>query len=162
MQREDHTRPAPAPLRLRDAAVEDWLCVLLLVGILTVMGLGVFFRYVLNDSLSWTEEISRYGLVYITYLGCATGIRKRSHIRIDIIERVLPPRLERPLGLLVDLLTFIFLALMLVLTWQIIGILWASRSTAVQIPMGWVYGALLVGFALSLVRLGLRYVPGHR
>jgi TRAP-type C4-dicarboxylate transport system permease small subunit len=126
------------------------------------MALGVFFRYVLNDSLSWTEEIARYGLVYITYLGCATGIRRRSHIRIDLIERVLPARLERPLAILVDLLTFAFLAIMLVLTWRIIDILWASRSTAVQIPMGWVYGALLLGFGLSLIRLGLRHACGRR
>jgi TRAP-type C4-dicarboxylate transport system permease small subunit len=147
---------------LREAALEDWLCVVLLVGILTVMALGVFCRYVLNDSLSWTEEISRYGLVYITYLGCATGIRRQSHIRIDVIERVLPARLKRPLALLVDLLTCAFLATMLVLTFRIIGILWASRSTAVQIPMGWVYGALLAGFALSLVRLGLRHARARR
>jgi TRAP-type C4-dicarboxylate transport system permease small subunit len=147
---------------LREAALEDWLCVLLLVGILAVMALGVFCRYVLNDSLSWTEEISRYGLVYITYLGCATGIRRQSHIRIDVIERVLPARLKRPLALLVDLLTGAFLAIMLVLTFRIIGILWASRSTAVQIPMGWVYGALLAGFALSLVRLGLRHALARR
>jgi TRAP-type C4-dicarboxylate transport system permease small subunit len=51
---------------------------------------------------------------------------------------------------------------MLVLTFRIIGILWASRSTAVQIPMGWVYGALLAGFALSLVRLGLRHARARR
>lgn len=156
----DDAPAAPSPLR--EAALEDWLCVLLLVGILAVMALGVFFRYVLNDSLSWTEEVARYGLVYITYLGCATGIRRRSHIRIDLIERVLPARLERPLAILVDLLTFAFLAIMLVLTWRIIDILWASRSTAVQIPMGWVYGALLLGFGLSLIRLGLRYAPGRR
>ena len=160
MHRTDDADSAPSPLR--DAALEDWLCVLLLVGILLVMALGVFFRYVLNDSLSWTEEIARYGLVYITYLGCATGIRRRSHIRIDLIERVLPARLERPLAILVDLLTFAFLAIMLVLTWRIIDILWASRSTAVQIPMGWVYGALLLGFGLSLIRLGLRHAPGRR
>lgn len=147
---------------LRQAAPEDWFAATLLVGILVVMALGVFFRYVLNDSLTWTEEIARYGLVYITYIGCATGIRRRSHIRIDLIDRLLPARAQRATALLADLLTFVFLAIMLVLAVRILGILWASRSAAVQLPMGWVYLALLLGFALSLVRLGLAHAPWRR
>lgn len=134
----------------------------LLVAILVVMGLGVFFRYVLNDSLTWTEEVSRYGLVYITYLGCAVGIRRRTHIRIDVIERILPARLGPAVRVLVDLVTAVFLAWMAVLSYEIIGVLWASRSAAVQIPMRYVYLALLLGFALSLLRLGLHYVPPRR
>lgn len=153
---------APPTASWQTAAVEDRIASALLVAILVVMGLGVFFRYVLNDSLSWTEEISRYGLVYITYLGCATGFRRRSHIRIDVIERVLPARARSVLASLVDLICAVFLAGMLLLSVQIIEVLWASRSAAVQIPMRYVYFALVLGFALALVRLGLSHVPRRR
>lgn len=139
-------------------AIEDLVCMALLVGILVVMSLGVFFRYVLNDSLTWTEEISRYGLVYITFLGCATAVRRGGHIRIDFLESVLPKRGRRMVRAVVDLLTLVFLAYMVVNTFQIMEVLRNTRSAAVGIPIGYVYLAILTGFTLSIFRLGGTYL----
>ncbi len=146
----------------RGLAVEDALCVFLLVGVLVVMGLGVFFRYVLNDSLTWTEEISRYGLVYITYIGCATAVRRRSHIRVDVIGRMLPPAGERVLAVVVDLLVLAFFAFMVVTTFRIMDVLRTSRSAAIGLPINYVYAAILFGFSLSILRLGARYLSRQR
>lgn len=148
------TRRRPTVGRaLRAFPPEDALCVTLLLGALAVMGLGVFFRYVLNDSLTWTEEISRYALVYITYLGCATAIRRRSHIRIDVINRLLPPAGRRVLDLAVDLLVLAFLAFLVVTTVRIMDVLWTSRSAAIGLPINLVYAAILLGSAASIMRL---------
>ena len=135
------------------------MCAALLIGVLTVMGLGVFFRYVLNDSLSWTEEISRYGLVYITYIGCATAVRRRSHIRIDVIARILPASGQRILAVIVDLLTLVFLAFLAVTTFRIMDVLWTSRSAAVGLPINFVYVAIFLGMFASIIRLLEHYVP---
>lgn len=143
----------------RDLAFEDVVCIGLLAAVLFVMGLGVFFRYVLNDSLTWTEEISRYGLVYITYIGCAVGVRRRSHIRIDLIERLIPSQARTVLTCLVDLLSLVFFAYMTVKTVQIMGILHNTRSAAAGIPMSYIYLAILAGFVLSIVRLAGKYLP---
>ena len=146
----------------RDLAPEDAVCVALLIGVLVVMGLGVFFRYVLNDSLTWTEEISRYGLIYITYIGCATAIRRRSHIRIDVIARILPPGGQRILNVIVDLLVLIFLAFLAVTTFRIMDVLWTSRSAAVGLPINYVYAAIFLGMVASILRLIGHYVPWPR
>lgn len=143
----------------RELAPEDAVCAALLIGVLTVMGLGVFFRYVLNDSLSWTEEISRYGLVYITYIGCATAVRRRSHIRIDVIARILPASGQRILAVIVDLLTLVFLAFLAVTTFRIMDVLWTSRSAAVGLPINFVYVAIFLGMVASIIRLLEHYVP---
>lgn len=142
----------------RPPPVEDVAGVLCLVGVLVAMALGVFYRYVLNDSLVWPEEVSRYGLIYMTYLGCATGIRRGSHIRIDLVDLVLPPAARRVVAVAVDAVVLLFCAFMAVKTAQIMAVLSTSRSTAMQIPIAWVYLALLLGFALSGLRLILRYV----
>lgn len=146
-------------------AFEDALATLVLVCILGVMAAGVFFRYVLNASLSWSEELARYGLVYVTFLGCATGFRRRSHIRIDLLDRVLPPRIARMQAILLDILAAVFLAYMAWLAWQLMGILHTQRSAAMRLPMSWVYLALLIGFSLALLRLVLawyRLLRGRR
>lgn len=142
----------------RELPVEDVAGVVLLCGILTTMSLGVFFRYVLNDSLVWSEEVSRYGLIYMTYLGCATGVRRQSHIRVDLVDLVLPAAALRVLAVVVDLIVLAFCLFLVVKTWEMMGVLRASRSTAMQIPIAWVYLALLLGFGLASVRLVLKYV----
>ena len=146
----------------RELAPEDAICAALLIGVLTVMGLGVFFRYVLNDSLTWTEEISRYGLVYITYIGCATAIRRRSHIRIDVIARILPLSGQRILSVFVDLLVLVFLTFVAINTVRIMDVLWTSRSAAVGLPINYVYAAILFGMVASILRLLGHYLPWPR
>ena len=97
-QRDDR----PVLRRLLDFPVEDVLGVLALLAAFAVMSVQVFLRYVLNDSLIWSEEAARYLLVAIAFLGCATGCRKACHIRIDAIDLLLPERARRALAWAVD------------------------------------------------------------
>jgi TRAP-type C4-dicarboxylate transport system permease small subunit len=147
-------------------APEDWLGIGLLLGILGVMGLGVFFRYVLNDSLTWSEELSRYGLVVLTYVGCVVACRRRSHIRIDAIDLVLPQQTRWALDLLMQLGLLLFLLYLAWRTWEITGFVRHSISPAIGLPIVWIYGIMLGCFVLAAVRQAqtirrlLREVPG--
>jgi TRAP-type C4-dicarboxylate transport system permease small subunit len=136
----------------RDFALEDWLGVVLLVAILGVMAIGIFFRYALNDSLTWTEEVARYGLVLITYVGCATAVRRGTHIRVDAIDLVLSDRARRALALTIELGYLAYMAWRAI---EIIGFLRTRRSPALELPIGWIYGAIAAGFALAALRLAL-------
>jgi TRAP-type C4-dicarboxylate transport system permease small subunit len=135
-------------------APEDWLGAALLLGILIVMGLGVFFRYALNDSLTWSEELSRYGLVVVTYVGCIAACRRRSHIRIDAIDLLLPPRARWALALAMQAGLLLFLLYIAWRTWQITGFLRTTISPAIGIPIVWIYGIMLACFLLAALRQG--------
>ena len=67
------------------------ICVVILVEYLILVLLQVFFRYVLNESLFWAEEAVRFSMVWSVLLGSALVARDRAHIRIDVIENMLPP-----------------------------------------------------------------------
>jgi TRAP-type C4-dicarboxylate transport system permease small subunit len=144
--------PSGAEFRFGHLGLEDWIGVALLLAIMTAMALGVFFRYVLNDSLSWTEEFARYGLIYITFVGTSTAIRRRTHVRVDVIDLVLAEAARRTLRWIVDLACLGFLAYLAWRTWQIMGFLGSSRSPAMQIPINWVYGGILFGTAMAALR----------
>jgi hypothetical protein len=51
-----------------------------------------FTRYALNDSASWTEEIARYLLIGVVFVGAAIGVAKNNHIQVDLLYRYLPAR----------------------------------------------------------------------
>lgn len=143
---------------LRKFSFEEIIGVILMIAISLTMGLGVFFRYVLNDSLSWTEEVSRYGLVYVTFIGCSLAVRKRSHIRIDFIDLILPSQASKVLKIINDVICLLFFIFMGYKAYQIIGILHTTKSTALQVPMSYIYTVILIGFIFSSVRLISSYL----
>ncbi|MDB5751149.1 MAG: dctM [Ramlibacter sp.] len=112
-----------------------------------------FTRYVLNDSAAWTEEIARYLLIAVVFIGATLGVIKNNHIQVDFFYRYMPQRMGRTMALAVDVLRTAFLAAAVVLTLMMMLKLGSnSRMTMVDLPMNWVYGTCLLGFAMMAVR----------
>jgi TRAP-type transport system small permease protein len=115
-----------------------------------------FTRYVLNDSAAWTEEIARYLLIAVVFTGATIGVVKNNHIQVDFFYRYMPQRMGRVMATVVDVLRTLFFAAAVVLTVMMMVKLGNnSRMTMVDLPMNWVYGTCLVGFAMMTVRSAL-------
>src|SRR5436190_8910397 len=70
---------------------EDWIAIVLFWSLAFIVFLQFFTRYVLNDSLAWTEEIARYGLMWLTFIGGAVVTRKKTHIAVELVSNVMKP-----------------------------------------------------------------------
>jgi len=132
---------------------EAWLA----LGIFWLLGLTVFYqfltRYVMNDSAAWTEEIARYLLIAVVFIGAAIGVAKNNHIHVDFFYRHMPTKMGRAMSTLVDLLRTGFFAAAVVMTVQMmLKIGNQTRMTIVDLPMNVVYGLCLLGFAIMLLR----------
>ena len=136
--------------------IEDWVGTLLAGAILVVMSVQVFLRYVLNESLIWSDELSRYLLVAMAFVGTATGMRKDNHIRIDVVDHMIPAPAARALRLAVDLAVLFYLASVFWLSLDMLAIFHRRPSTAMGVPMSIPYAAVTVGFGLAALRLALR------
>ncbi|HEX6705906.1 MAG TPA: TRAP transporter small permease [Albitalea sp.] len=156
---EEHVLNDAGEFEIHDQAIdlgryraEDWLA----LALFWVLGLTVFYqfftRYALNDSAAWTEEIARYLLVAMVFVGAAMCVRKNNHIQVDFFYRVLPRSLMRVMATLVDVVRIAFFATCVVLTWQLMQRIGSSRMAVVDLPMGLVYGMVLVGFGLMTWR----------
>jgi TRAP-type C4-dicarboxylate transport system permease small subunit len=90
-------------LRGADRAA-DTLIIALFAVIVLVGGLQVLCRYGFNASLSWSEELQRYGLIWLVFLALVAGYRRGSHIGMGLLLEKLPLAVQRPVGWFIDLL----------------------------------------------------------
>lgn len=138
---------------LSGTSPEAWVA----LGFFWVLGAVVLYqfvtRYVMNDSAAWTEEIARYLLIATVFTGATIGVIKNNHIHVDFFYRYMPRALGRAMSTLVDVLRVAFFAAAVVLTVLMMLRLGSnSRMTMVDLPMNWVYGVCLLGFAAMTVR----------
>ena len=73
----------------------EWWAVCLLAGLVVVVCLGVFFRYVLNASLVWYDEFASYALVWLTFFGTVVAAYHQRHIGFELVVDKLAPRTRR-------------------------------------------------------------------
>ncbi len=135
-----------------DRALE-WL----LVGFMSMMVVNVLWqvatRFLLRNPSSFTEEIARYLLVWVGILGGAYAVGKRIHLAIDLLPSKLEGRRKAALELFIEVCTFVFAALVLVVGGS--GLVWLTldlgqASAALQIPLGLIYLVLPISGILMM------------
>ncbi|MDQ2084174.1 TRAP transporter small permease [Xanthobacteraceae bacterium Astr-EGSB] len=122
-----------------------YVCSALFFVMISVSLLQVFFRYVLNDSLTWSEELARYLFVWVSFLGSIIALHRGLHIEVDVVTSMVGETAKRHLALAAKVCV---IALLLVLTtygWRIVMLTWDAPSAALRIPMALVYLAIPLG-----------------
>jgi TRAP-type C4-dicarboxylate transport system permease small subunit len=132
--------------------VLDLVCAFMFFSMFTVSLLQVVFRYVFNDSLSWTEEMARYLFVWISFLGGAVVMDRGGNIKIDILENMLRNPLRQTVIVAAKISILAFLTGLAVSGVMIVGLTMDQPSAVMQIPMGLVYAAIPTGaIAMAIV-----------
>ena len=139
---------------------EDWLAMLVFWSLAFIVFLQFFTRYVLNDSLAWTEEIARYGLMWVTFIGGAMVTRRKTHIAVELISNLMPAgAVRQALLAFVDIVTLGFLALLAYFSVTITERMAFQRMTVFELPMSYVYAGVALGCSAD-VRCGRRRTCG--
>lgn len=140
------------------AAIQLVAAVLLALMLLLVL-VGVLYRYVFDDSLSWYDEFAGYLLVWLTMAGSVVGLAKGKHISFDTLVERFPPGLRRAVAVLGALSVMAFSLVLLVAGWQLVREM--ADETAVSLPwikMAWVYAIMPVSGGLMLVISAIQLV----
>src|SRR5258705_5044045 len=75
---------------------EDWIAFVLFWALAIIVFLQFFTRYIMNDSLSWTEEIARYGLMSLAFIGGGLVAPKKAPIPVEVPFEPIKPKPMRP------------------------------------------------------------------
>ena len=128
---------------------------LLAVVALAVMG-QVTVRFVLtafgvNISAPWTEELARYTLIWMVFLGAAIGVRHARMIALEFGIRKLPKGVGVPIRYAMMILTIAFFGLLLWVGMDFLELGRSERSPVLGITRDYVYWAMPVGMVLMIL-----------
>lgn len=142
-------------LRFLDENLEKMICVFCLALMSILIVLQVFFRYVLNNSLSWSEELARYLFIWMIYIGISYGVKMDKHICVDAVYSFMPKGVKRWYAIVAYVLFLIFAVAVVYFGILVVGMQISSGqvSPAMGVPMQYVYVAPVVGMVLTTIRL---------
>jgi TRAP-type C4-dicarboxylate transport system permease small subunit len=141
-----------APVDLSPYSVEDWVTLAVFWFMALCVFLQFFTRYVLNNSLAWTEEIATNCLIVVVFLGSVWCVRRSRHIQVDVLYHYLPDGAARVLSTLVDLIRILFFAYACWLLWRYVAIVAQERMVTVNLPRSVVFYSVFAAFVLMLLR----------
>lgn len=131
---------------------EAVLFVLVSVMILVVFA-QVCCRYFLNAPLPWAEEVARYTMIWIVYLGASVGINRGAHVGFSFFVEKSSPKVAKILAIISTTAVALFVTF-----YTYYGVLICQRTAeqltaSLQIPMAVVYAALPISGILCLFQL---------
>lgn len=136
--------------------LEEYILMVLLMLMSIIMGTQVFARYILNYSLSWSEEITRFLFIWSAFLSIGFCIKNDISIKVEQLHSMLKKsRYKKICNIINYTIEFIFFAYMIPFAWQYLNVSIASgqKSPASEIPMYYIQAAPLVGFTLATFRV---------
>ena len=135
---------------LSDISWVDAPAILMFWLLAIIVFMQFFTRYVLNNSLSWTEETARYFLILVCFLGSVSAMRRGSHIMIEFFIRALPPRISKAMAVFSELITVVFLAAM---TWIGVELTQKTRQKMISLPVpkSWIYWVCVVSLGVMAI-----------
>ena len=79
-------------LKKIDKNLERWVMFLLLAGMTLVLGIQIFCRFVLNNSLTWSEELARFMFIWSTFLSIGFCLKEGISLKIDTLISLFPKK----------------------------------------------------------------------
>lgn len=130
-----------------------YLLVFLMAVLVIAVFMQVIFRFVIEQPLAWTEELARYCLIWITFLGAAFAMATKSHIGVEFFVNLLAVPVRRVVYLLAVVASLAFFLLLVVEGYELAMGAMSQESPVLRIPMGIVYGVIPLSGCILIINL---------
>ncbi len=126
-----------------------------LLGSVLLVFVNVLLRYILNSSSTWIEEIVRYLIIWITFIGSAVCFRNMSHMGIDLIFSFVKGGVKKAVEIYIIIASIAFMSFLLKYGIDLFLFTQASGqiTPALGIKLHWIYIGIPFGAALSILEL---------
>ena len=142
-------------LKFLDEHAEEYIVVVCLGVMSVLIFVQVVMRYVFNDSLHWSEELSRYLLIWMVNIGISYAVKQKCHVRLTVLDPFLSPSAKRVFDIVSSLLVLAFAGTVMYLGYLVMefNMKMGQMSQAMEfLPVWIVYAAVPLGFCLTCFR----------
>jgi TRAP-type C4-dicarboxylate transport system permease small subunit len=136
-----------------------WAVIALMAAMAVLVFVNVVSRYAFNYSIIWVEELTRYMMVWVGFVGSGLVLRYGAHIAVDVFQDLLPKRAAQALRAAVVVVLAAAFAAMTWLGLQYVRFAWDQETPVLNWNFGLVYLAIPIGSALMLAHLLLIAKP---
>lgn len=135
--------------------LNEALVVVLMMTMTSLVLLNVVTRYGFSFSVTWAEELSRFLMIWVTYLGAGLALRAGNHVAFEYLQSLLPRPARMVVRSIIALGILLFLALLAYYGWEFSQLTMRQRSAVLGWPRGYVglaipIGALVFGMHLLM------------
>jgi TRAP-type C4-dicarboxylate transport system permease small subunit len=128
-----------------------FICCALVVALLAVVSLGALTRS-FGEPLIWTDELSRFLMVWLAVFGWIVASRKRTHVRIRFLQDRLPRRAHQATEVAIQSAMTLFGVLITAYGIGLIGKNLDLDATSLPISMAWMYAPMVLGGAITALQ----------
>jgi len=124
------------------------IAILFMIVLVISVSAGIIARYFFRAPFPWTEELVVFLFIWISFLGAAVASARHKHVVVDFIPAKFPPATRNLVGLAMDLLTLVFMTMVIIGSLVLIPRMGAHTSVALNIPRSFYFTAVLVSSVL--------------
>jgi TRAP-type C4-dicarboxylate transport system permease small subunit len=131
----------------------ELVIMVLMTFLVIVVVASVIFRYVLMSPLSWSEEVCRYVMIWLGFLGASLAVHEGLHVGVEFVVDCVPPQFASGMRGMARAGVAMFLLAVMAYGFHLVTNLWDQMSPVLEIRMTWPYLAIPVGSLLMLLQL---------
>lgn len=105
----------------------------------------------LNLNVAWTEEVARYLMIWMVFVGGALAVRKGKMIAIETLAQSIPEKLGKGLKYVAHLISMVFYLFIFFIGMEWVRFGGSETAPVIQLPMSYIYLAMVVGAALMTI-----------
>lgn len=139
----------------------EYITVILLAGIVTALFAQVVFRFVFHTGLTWSEELSRYLHMWITFLGASIIFKEKKHLKLTFFLDILPEKIRKVFDMFNQLFLIFFFTLIMYHSVPLIKVVKRQLTPAMEVSTAWVYLSLPVGAFFMMIQV-LRHLLNRK
>lgn len=130
---------------------------LIMALLVTTVFLQVIFRFILNSPLAWTEELARYSLIWLTFLGAAYAMSSKAHIGMEFFVNLFGVPIRKMLYIVATFASLLFFLLMVIEGYDLAMQGMSQLSPVLRIPMGVIYMIIPVSGAILIINMASQF-----
>ena len=141
--------------------IEQGFGILFLLIMFVSVLIQIFFRYVLQSPLTWTEEAARYSFIWTVLLGAAFAVRRKEHVVMDLLVKNFPISLQRYISIVLNVIILIALIYLLPVSWKFFYFMKNISAPTLKISWGILFFSAPLSIALMTLHTFIRFFKDY-